>query len=136
VAAQLDPRDVQRDLLVESVEVRLSELVEVADVLPVAAGDVAVERAPHLEEEREELLREVERPALGHVAQHLGVEHVDAGIDRVREDLAPGRLLEETLDVAVLVGDDDPELERVVDALQADRDERLLLLMEANERGE
>ena len=136
VAAQLDPGDVEGDPLVEGVEVRLPELVEVADVLPVALRDVAVERSTHLEEEREELLREVERPALRHMAQHLGIEDVDAGVDRVREDLAPRRLLEEALDAPVLVGDDDPELERVVDALQADRDERLLLLVEADERAE
>ncbi len=136
VAAQLDPGDVQGDALVEGIEVRLPELVEVADVLPVALRDVAVQRSAHLEEEWEELLREVERPALGHVAQHLGIEHVDAGVDRVREDLAPGRLFEEALDAPVLVGDDDPELEWIVDALQADRHERLLLLMEAHERAE
>ena len=126
----------ERDALVERVEVRLPVLVEVADVLPVAVGDVAVERPAHLEQEREELLREVERPVVRDVTEHLGIEHIDPGVDRVGEDLAPGGLLEEALDAAVLVGDDDPELERVVDALQADRDERALLLVEADERAE
>src|SRR5213083_2163230 len=49
--------------LVVGVEVRLPELVEIADVLPVAVGDEPVERLAHLEEQREELLREVERLA-------------------------------------------------------------------------
>ena len=124
VAAQLDPGDVEGNLLVEGVEVRLPELVEVADVLPVALGDVAVERTTHFEEEREELLGEVERLPLRHMPKDFRVEDVDAGVDRVREDLAPRRLLEEAFDPSVLVGDDDSELERVVDALQADRDER------------
>jgi len=56
------------------------------------------------------------------VLQHLGIEHVDPRVDRVREDLSPRRLLEEALDAAVLVGDDDPELERVRDRLEPDRD--------------
>ena len=68
--------------------------------------------------------------------QHLGLEHVDAGVDRVREDLAPGRLLEEALDLAVLVRDDDPELERVVDRLEADRDGGAGLLVPVDERAQ
>ena len=58
------------------------------------------------------------------------------GVDRVREDLAPRRLLEEALDAAVLVGDDDPELERVLDRLQPDRDRGALLAVDAHQLGE
>ena len=126
----------RRTLLVERVEVRLPELVEVADVLPVAVEHMPVDRPAHLEQQREELLREVVRPVGRDVRQHLGLEHVDAGVDRVREDLAPGRLLEEALDPAVLVGDDDAELERVVDRLEPDRDGGALLLVEGDERAE
>src|SRR5205823_5193598 len=61
VPAQADAGDVQADALVEGVEVRLPVLVEVADVLPVAVTDVAVQRPAHLEQEREQLLREVVR---------------------------------------------------------------------------
>ena len=121
VAADADAWDLKSDLLVERVEVRLAELVEVADVLPVAVADVAVDRPAHLEQQREELLGEVVRPVLRDVLQHLRLEHVDAGVDRVGEDLAPRRLLEEALDAPVLVGDDDAELERVVNGLEADR---------------
>src|SRR5919106_150901 len=39
VAAEADPGDLERHPLVEGVEVRLPELVEVADVLPVTLGD-------------------------------------------------------------------------------------------------
>ena len=130
------PSIVERDLLVERVEVRLPVLVEVADVLPVAVADVAVDRPAHLEQQREELLREVERPVGGDVPQHLGLEHVDAGVDRVGEHLPPRRLLEEALDAAVLVGDDDPELERVLDRLEADRDGGALLLVELDDLAE
>ncbi len=122
--------------LVERVEVRLPVLVEVPDVLPVAVEDVAVDRPAHLEQQREELLREVVRPVLRDVLQHLGLEHVDAGVDRVGEDLAPAGLLEEALDAAVLVGDDDPELERVLDRLEPDRHGGALLAVRLDEGGQ
>ena len=136
VAADLHAADVQAHLLVERVEVRLAVLVEVPDVLPVAVADVAVDRPPHLEQEREELLREVVRPVGRDVPQHLRLEHVDAGVDRVREHLPPRRLLEEALDAPVLVRDDDAELERVLDRLHADRHRRALLLVELDDLAE
>ena len=136
VAAEADSRNPERDVLVERVEVRLPVLVEVADVLPVAVHDEPVERASHLQQEREELLREVVRPVGRDVLEHLGLEHVDARVDRVREDLAPRGLLEEALDAAVVVGDHDPELERVLDGLEPDRDRRPTLLVEFDEAGE
>ena len=136
VAAQLEARDVELDAAVERVEIRLPELVEVADVLPVAVEHVAVDRPAHLEQEREQLLREVVGTVRRDVAQHLGLEDVDPGVDRVREHLAPRGLLEEALDAAFLVGDHDPELERVVDRLEADRDRGALGLVRFDERGQ
>ena len=130
------PGNVEVDAAVERVEVRLAELLEVADVLPVAVEHVAVDRPAHLEQEREQLLREVVRAVGRDVAQHLGLEDVDPGVDRVREHLAPRGLLEEALDAAFLVGDDDPELERVVDRLEPDRDRGALGLVRLDERGQ
>ena len=129
VPAQPYSGQAQAHPLVEGVEVRLPVLVEVADVLPVALADVAVERPAHVLQQREELLREVVRPVGGDVAQDLGLADVDPRVDRVGEDLAPRGLLEEALDPAVLVRDDDPELERVVHGLEADRDGCALLLV-------
>ena len=107
------PGTVERDLLVERVEVRLPVLVEVPDVLPVAVHRQPVDGPPHLEQQRKELLGEVERPVGRDVLEHLRLEDVDARVDRVREHLAPRGLLEEALDPALVVDDDDPELERV-----------------------
>src|SRR5580765_7893865 len=136
VPAELDAGDRELDGPFERVVVRLSVLVEVADVLPVAVEDAAVQRPPHLEQHREELLREVVRPVSRDVAQALGIDHVDARVDRVREDLAPRRLLEEALDPSIVVHDDDPELERVRNGLETDRDGRTLLAMELDELAE
>ena len=53
-----------------------------------------------------------------------------------REDLGPRRLLQEAFDSPVVIRDYDPELERVLDAFQADRDCTALLFVEADERPE
>ena len=136
VAAQPDPGDVQRHLLVEGVEVRLPVLVQVADVLPVAVEHVAVDGAAHLEQQRKQLLREVVWTLGRNVLQHLGLEHVDTRVDCVREDLAPRRLLEEALHLPVVVRDDDAELERILHRLEPDRDGGALLLVLGDERAE
>jgi hypothetical protein len=67
------------------------------------------------------------------MGEHLGLHDVDAGVDRVGEDLAPGRLLEEALDLAVVIDDHDAELERIRDAGQRDSDEGVVVLMELNQ---
>src|SRR5437763_360817 len=133
VAADPDPVYLEPHALVERVEIRLPVLVEIPDVLPVTVEDMAVDRATHLEQQREQLLRKVVRPVLRDVLQHLGLEHVDAGVYRVGEDLAPGRLLEESLDASVLVGDDDAELQRVLDRLEPDRHRGALLAVRLDE---
>src|SRR5439155_1252905 len=61
VAANPNTGDVQANVLLERIEVRLAVLVEVADVLPVAVHREAVDRPSHVEQVREELLREVVR---------------------------------------------------------------------------
>ena len=63
---------------------------------------------------REHRLGEVDRLVLGNEVEDLRLQHVDAGVDGVGEDLAPRRLLQEPLDPAVGVGDDDAEVERVL----------------------
>src|SRR5713226_5640398 len=68
--------------------------------------------------------------------EHFRLEHVDARVDGVGEDLTPARFLEEALDPALLVGDDDPELERVLDRLQADRDRGPAFSVELDEPAE
>ena len=136
VSPQADARDIELDQLVERVEVRLPVLLEVADVLPVALADVAVERAAELQQAWEELLREVERRVFRNLAEHGGIEHVDARVDRVGEDLSPRRLLEEPLDATALPRHDDAEVERVVDRLQRDRDGGVALGVEPDEARE
>ena len=121
------------DLAVQQVAVGGEVLRQAADVLPVALGDVAVERRPHLEQLGEQLLAEVVLGVRRDVVEHLGLEHVDAGVDRVAEDLAPGRLLEKALDPPLFVDHHDAELERVLHALEGDGDHGAALLVERDD---
>ncbi len=120
VLAEADAGDVGLDLAVEHVAVGGQILLQVTDVLPVAVDDGAVERLAELEELGEELLAEVVLLPRRDVLEDLGLEHVDAGVDRVGEDLPPRRLLEEALDAPLVVDDDHPEVERVLDAFEGD----------------
>ncbi len=133
---ELDAGELGLDLAVEQVAVGDEVLRQAADVLPVAVGHVAVERRAHLEELGEQVLAEVELGVGRDVVEHLGLEYVDAGVDGVAEDLAPGGLLEEPLDAPVVVDDDDAELERVLHALEGDRDHGPALLVEGDDFAE
>src|SRR5262249_53082781 len=55
VLAQADARDLEVDLAVERVVVRLAVLLQRADVLPVAVGDPAVQRPAALQQVGEQL---------------------------------------------------------------------------------
>ena len=115
---QREALDVDLDLAVQDVLVGAEVGLEGADVLPVAVGHVAVEPLAGGQGGRERLAREVDGLPLGDEVEDLRLEDVDAGVDGVAEHLAPGRLLQEPLDRPVLVGDDDAELERVLDRLE------------------
>ena len=121
----LEAGDVHVDHLVEDVLVGAEVGVHRAHVLPVAMGHRAVERPAVLQELREDVGREVDWSAGLDEVQDLRLQHVDAGVDGVAEDLAPCRLLEEALDRAVVAGDDDAEVQRPVDRGQPDRRHRL-----------
>ena len=130
------PSDFEPHLAFERVVVRLLVLFEVADVGPVRVDHVAAELHAVAQHLGEEVAREIVVAAPDHPVEDGRFEHVDAGVDRVGEDLAPRRLLEEARDAAGLVGDDDAEFERVGDALQRDRDVVVLALVVFDQRGE
>ena len=136
VAAQAHPGRGELDLAVEGVPVGLHVLLQAAHVLPVAVADHAVERLAHVEQLGEQVVAEVVGLALGDVVEDLGLEHVDAGVDRVGEHLAPSRLLQEALDAPLLVDDHHAELERVLHARERDGDHRFALLVEVDDLGE
>ena len=120
VLAEPEPVDVDPHVPVEDISVRADVRVESADVLPVVVGHVPVHEVTGFEQRREHVRREVDDFTLGDEVEHVGFEHVHAGVDGVGEHLTPRRLLEEPLDGPVGPRDDDAELERVVDVLQRD----------------
>ena len=83
IAPQADPRDLQADLAVEGVAVGFEVLLQAADVLPVAVAEHPVERLALLEQSGEQLMAEIIWFARRDIVEHLRLEHVDAGVDRV-----------------------------------------------------
>ena len=132
----LEPGDVEADAAVEHVHVGAEVGVERADVLPVPGGDRADEGLAVRQQAGEHVAGEVDRLVPVDVLEDRGLEHVDAGVDGVAEHLAPRRLLEEALDGAVVAGDDDAELERVLDMHEADRRHRFALVVEGDDLAE
>ena len=129
-----EARHVDLDLAVKNVGVRPQVGLERADVLPVATAHIAVERTSGVEHRREHFPREVDGPSARYPVEDLGLEHVDAGVDGVAEDLAPPGLLEEALDTPVGTDDDDAELEGVLHGLEGECRDRALLVVELDER--
>jgi len=63
--------------------------VEIADVLPVTIGDVAIERESLLQHQGIEVLAEVEFRLGGNQVQYRRFQDVDTGIDGIAEHLTP-----------------------------------------------
>lgn len=132
----LEAVDLDVDLALQHVGLRLHIALVGADILPVALGDIAVDRLALLHQLRENIAGPVDGDIGFHVVEDFGFHDVDTRVHRVREDLAPGRLLQEALDLALLVHDGDTEFERVRYARQADGDQSTLFLVEIDEVGE
>src|SRR5262249_11301921 len=124
-----EPLDVHVDTAVEDVLVGTEVGLERADVLPVAVDDGADHRQLLLQDGREHVAGEVDHLAGTDVVEHARFEDVDPRVGGVGEHLAPARLLEEPLDRPVGAGDDDRELQWVLDPLERDRRERARVLV-------
>ncbi len=121
---------------VEDVVVGAAVRLQRADVLPIALDDVSDQLQAAVQHRRKDIAREVDDLAFGDEVEDLGFEHVDVGVDGVGEHLAPGRLLQEALDRAVLASDDDAELHGILDPLEGDRRERLARLVRLHDLAE
>jgi len=98
--------------------------VEGPDVFPVAVEGVTEDRRPSGQQAREHVRRPVHLLVGRQLGENLRLHDVDAGVDRVGEHLPPRRLLEEPVDPALVVADDDAVLERVRHRLQPDGHQR------------
>ena len=86
---------------VHDVAVHLHVLLRRADVDPVVAVDRREERLAALDERRKEAALDRPGDVRGNAVECLGLEHVDAGVDRVAGDLLGLRLFEKAQDVAL-----------------------------------
>ena len=110
--------------------------VQRADVLPVAVDHVTAQQLALVESGREHVAGEVDGLTRRDVVEDARLQDVDPGVDGVAEHLTPRGLLQEPLDPSVLAGDDDPELDGILDPLQRDGGERAGLLVAADDLGE
>ncbi len=99
----------------------LQVLLGRADVDPVAAVHGPEDAVAAGEEGGEEAPLDRVVDALGHELEDAGLEHVDAGVDRVRGDLLGPGLLEEAKDAAPGVGLDEAVRRRVRHGGEQDR---------------
>ena len=136
-AAEIGAGQLDFDLTLQHIGVGAHVFGEVADIAPVALGDVAVDRVALLQHHGEEILAEVERFVALEIAEdNLGIQHVDAGVDGVAEDFTPAGLFQELGDVALVVGDDDAVFERIGDMGEGERRHRLALGVKVDNLGE
>src|SRR5262249_22128321 len=70
------------------------------------------------------------------VGKDLGVEHIDAGVDRVAKDLAPTGFFEELLNTSIVASDDDAVLQWVGDMSEGQRRHRLALTVKFDDVAE
>ena len=115
---------------------RAAVLIQAADIAPVTRRLVAVERLSLFEQPRKDVAAPVIHLVRFHVVQDSRLQHVDAGVDRIREDLAPLRLFQEATDPAGVVGNDHPILERAFDPGEAESRHRAALAVGGDEGGE
>jgi hypothetical protein len=101
--------------------VRLQVLLGRSDVDPVVVGPLGEERTALVEHLRERLAFDRDRDAVGDAVEHRRLEHVRARVDPVRRGVVGGRLLDERLHRAPLVGGHDAECRRVIDVREMDR---------------
>ena len=130
------PLDVDVDLAIQDVLMGAEVGLERADVFPVPVGHVAIQALAGGQSGRERIGREVHGLTLSDKIEDLGLEHVDPGVDGVAEHLAPCGLLQEPLDGAVLVGDDDPELQGVLDRLEGQGGQSAMAVVEVHDLSE
>ena len=114
-----------------SLEIRLGR----SDVEPVAGQRDAEDRALG-GERRKDLALDGDGATLRHEVEHLGLEHVQAGVDEIGVDLLRPRLLEERLDAAVRRRADEPVAARIGDGSQEDRRLRARRTMERDHLAE
>lgn len=132
----LEAVELDVDLALQDIGLRLHIALVRADVLPVALGDIAVDRLALLHQLREDIAGPVDGDIGLDIVEYLWLHDVDTGVHGVRENLAPGGLLEEALDLAFLVHDGDTEFQRIRDSGQTDGDQPALFLVEIDQISE
>ena len=103
VAPEPYSRRSQPHLAIQRVAVGLQILLQAADVLPVAVAHQPIQGLMHFEQLGKQIVAEVVGLPLGDVVEHLGLDDVDACVDRIGEHLAPTGFLQKALYASLFV---------------------------------
>ena len=106
--------------------------VGVADITPVSLGGIAEQCTIVFQHQREKILGKIEVFTFRNVGENFRLQYVNAGVDGVGDDLAPARLFQELGNALRFVGDNNAELERILDRGQGDGGFCLVAGMEIN----
>ena len=108
-------------------------LADVADIAPIARGDKAIHGQTLLQHLRKDLAAPVERLARRDEIEHLRLQHIDAGIDRIGGHLAPTRLFQKAHHPSIGIGDDHAVVQRFGHMIEDDRGHRLLFFVKGDD---
>src|SRR5256885_252538 len=107
---------------------------EISYIAPITAfGNVPVNWIPISEHHRKKFLAEIKLFIFLKVRENLWVQHIDACIDRVAENLSPTRLLQELSYMTILIGDNHTILQRIMYMRQHEGGQRFFFLVVVDE---
>ncbi len=130
------PGDLAHHPALEGIPIGLEVALDAADVAPVAPADRRPEGVLPPQHLREHVMGPVGGLPLEAVVEHRGLDDVEASVDLVAEDLAPGRLFQEALDPTVGGGDHHPVVEGIGDPRQHQGGLGAVVAMEGDHLGQ
>ena len=112
--------DRQICLAIEHFVLRDAVLIERSNITPILLHGVAIDLASACENLGEDIAGPVVGFAILHEVEDARLEDIHPGVNRVRKDLTPAWLLEETLNFAIRFCEDNAKLQWIWDALEHD----------------
>ena len=106
IAADVPTQILSLDAMVEHVPASAHVFTNIPHIGPIATSHVAVQGATRFQQLRKDVLAPICGHTLLYEVQHRGIDHIDAGVHRIRDHFAPRWFFKELGDSAVGIGDD------------------------------
>ena len=127
---------IQFQLSLQKLGMRAQVSANIADIAPVALQYAAVNGAALPDESGEQFAAKIAGPALGDERKDLRFEDVDAGVHRVGNSLARPGFFHKGAHAAICRGDDQTVFQRIGNAREHHRRQRLVFAVEGEGGGE